>query len=58
MTRAFNVFFGMCLVFVVWVWMFQSTEASTLHGWGWVFLVSKILTACYITGPIYREYLR
>jgi hypothetical protein len=58
MTRAANVFFGVILISTVWLWMLITINAENLQGWGWLFLICKILTACYITGPIYREYLR
>lgn len=58
MERAYNVFFGTVLIVEFWSWMIVTVEAVTLHGWGWFFLAGKIITACCITGPIYREYLR
>jgi len=56
--RAFNVFFGVILIVNVWLWAFIAQELTDLHGWGWLGLAGKVVTACFITAPIYREYLR
>ncbi|WP_188656603.1 hypothetical protein [Sphingomonas metalli] len=59
MSRAFDFFFGTCMVGTIWLWMAQSFSADTATGllW-WVLAIGKVVAACFITGPVYREYLR
>ena len=56
--RALNVAIGVSLIFALWMWMLLSIDTAHRDGWAIFFLVSKIATACFITGPVYREYLR
>ena len=59
MTRAWEVGQGCILVFLVWAWMGNTLVHDTSTGvWFAVSLVARVVCACAITGPIYREYLR
>jgi hypothetical protein len=56
--RVLFVVSGVCLVVSLWGWMLLSI-GETVNGWWAVWLmVSKIVTACFITAPVYREYLK
>ena len=58
MSRAIDVITGVALIISLWAWMLKS---FTGFGPPWLFVViilCKISAACFITAPVYREYLR
>lgn len=57
MSRAYNVALGCVLIATIWIWAF----GATLPARGWMaplVLVCNIATACLLTAPVYREYLK
>jgi hypothetical protein len=56
--RALNVAIGVSPIFAVWIWMLATVDTTHRDWWAVFFLASKIASACFITGPVYREYLR
>lgn len=58
MERAGNVFFGVILIITLWLWMGSSIKPEDQTWWMFVVAISKVICACYMTAPIYREYLK
>lgn len=58
MSRGLSVFFGVILISTVWLWMLISIDFVPMSWWAIVELAVKSCTACFVTGPVYREYLR
>lgn len=58
MSRAFDVMMGISMIASLWLWMFSSIDIAAFT-WSAAFLVfSKIIVACFITAPVYRQYLK
>lgn len=58
MSRAWDVSFGVMAVITLWSWMLLSVKVEGPAWWFTVLTLSKVIMACAITGPIYREYMK
>jgi hypothetical protein len=58
MSRGWDVFFGVMLIVSVWSWMIVAGDWKVDGVADACFALGRVITACFVTGPIYREYLR